>query len=42
MVHDLYDYLKRNLEKMDEKQLRKMKRELQGICFMIDQLKKAN
>ncbi|MED1863322.1 hypothetical protein P4V41_07620 [Fictibacillus nanhaiensis] len=37
MVHDLYDYLKRNLEKMDDKQLRKMERELQGIVFLIKQ-----
>lgn len=39
---DIYDYYKRNLTKMDDKQLRKLKRELQGLCFLIDQLKKVN
>lgn len=41
MVSDLYDYLKRTISKLDEKQSRKLKRELQGIIFLIDQ-KQAN
>jgi hypothetical protein len=34
---DLYDCLKRNIPKMDDKQLRKMERDLQGIVFLIKQ-----
>lgn len=42
MVADLYDYLKRNIAKLDDKQARKLKRELQGIVFLLDQQQKAN
>jgi hypothetical protein len=37
VLADNYDFHKRQIPKMDEKQLRKMKRDFQGLIFLIDQ-----